>query len=75
VSREGTRARSIEEHVACPARHGPITVRGEEISCSRRDCGFTGALADGIAIMRGNARDRTSGAVRRSRIGARNRGS
>ena len=49
---EKTLARSIEDHLACPRCHGPLTVRAEEISCSR-GCGFTGAIADGIAGMRG----------------------
>lgn len=50
---EETLARAIEDHLACPRCHGPVTVRAEEIRCSRTGCGFTGAIADGIALMRG----------------------
>ena len=50
---EETLARAIEDHLACPRCHGPVTVRAEEIRCSRSGCGFTGAIADGIALMRG----------------------
>jgi SAM-dependent methyltransferase len=46
-------ARSIEDHLACPRCHDPITVLAAEIRCSRRGCGFTGAITDGIALMRG----------------------
>ena len=50
---EETLARSIEDHLACPRCHGPVTVRAEEIRCSRSGCEFTGAIADEIALMRG----------------------
>ena len=46
-------ARAIESHLACPRCHGCITVRAAEIHCSRDGCGFTGAIVDGIAVMRG----------------------
>ena len=47
-----TLTRAIEGHLACPRCHGSVTVRGTEIRCSRNGCGFTGAVADGIAVMR-----------------------
>lgn len=50
---EETLARAIEGHLACPRCHAPVTVRAGEIRCSRSGCGFTGAIADGIALMRG----------------------
>ena len=48
-----TLARAIEDHLACPRCHDAVTVRVAEIRCSRSGCGFTGAIADGIAMMRG----------------------
>ena len=48
-----TLARAIEDHLACPRCHDRVTVRAAEIRCSRAGCGFTGAMADGIAVMRG----------------------
>ena len=50
---EKTLARAIEDHLACPRCHDPVTVRAAEIRCSRSGCGFTGAITDGIALMRG----------------------
>jgi SAM-dependent methyltransferase len=50
---EETLARAIEDHLACPRCHGPVTVDAGEIRCSRSGCRFTGALTDGIAVMRG----------------------
>ena len=47
-----TLTRAIEGHLACPRCHDSVTVRGAEIRCSRNECGFTGAVADGIAVMR-----------------------
>jgi SAM-dependent methyltransferase len=47
-----TLARAIEGHLACPRCHEAVTVRAAEICCSRSGCGFTGAMADGIAVMR-----------------------
>jgi len=48
-----TLARAIEDHLACPRCHDRVTVRAAEIRCSRSGCGFAGAIADGIAGMRG----------------------
>lgn len=56
---EETLARSIEEYLACPRCHDRVTVRAEEIRCSRSGCRFTGAIADGIALMR-SQRDESS---------------
>ena len=47
-----TLARAIEHHLACPRCHSRVTVRAAEIRCARGGCGFTGAVADGIAVMR-----------------------
>jgi len=48
----GTLARAIEGHLACPRCHDAVSVGTAEIRCLRGGCGFTGSIADGIAVMR-----------------------
>lgn len=48
----GTLARAIEGYLACPDCHDAVVVGGTDIRCSRSGCGFTGVIADGIAVMR-----------------------
>lgn len=47
-----TLGRAIEGYLACPRCHGRVTVRTTEIRCSQNGCGFTGAITEGVAIMR-----------------------